>query len=96
MLEKNCKVLIVYKLDIKICVLKECINHQLKNINTIHDLAMLNGTKVHVLLGNITKSMQTNNEWLTHSQVPGWTHLRIHQSVVAESWDSEGAPGFQL
>jgi hypothetical protein len=22
--------------------------------------------------------------------------LRVHQSVVAESWDSEGAPGFQL
>jgi hypothetical protein len=32
---------------------------------------------------------------LTHSQVPGWTHLRVHQSVVAESWDSEGAPDFQ-
>jgi len=33
--------------------------------------------------------------FLTHSQVPGWTHLRVHQSVVAESWDSEGAPDFQ-
>jgi hypothetical protein len=33
---------------------------------------------------------------LTHSQVPGWTHLRVHQSVVAESWDSEGAPSFQV
>jgi hypothetical protein len=32
---------------------------------------------------------------LTHSQVPGWTHLRVHQSVVVESWDSEGAPDFQ-
>jgi hypothetical protein len=32
---------------------------------------------------------------MTHSQVPGWTHLRAHQSVVAESWDSEGAPDFQ-
>jgi hypothetical protein len=32
---------------------------------------------------------------LTHSQVLGWTHLRVHQSVVAESWDSEGAPDFQ-
>jgi hypothetical protein len=32
---------------------------------------------------------------MTHSQVPGWTHLRVHQSVVAESWDSEGAPDFQ-
>jgi hypothetical protein len=32
---------------------------------------------------------------LTHSQVPGWTHLRVHRSVVAESWDSEGAPDFQ-
>jgi hypothetical protein len=31
----------------------------------------------------------------THSQVPGWTHLKVHQSVVAESWDSEGAPDFQ-
>jgi hypothetical protein len=33
---------------------------------------------------------------MTHSQVPGWTHSRVHQSVVAESWDSEGALGFQL
>jgi len=32
---------------------------------------------------------------LTHSQVPGWTHLRVHQSVVAKSWDSEGVPDFQ-
>jgi len=32
---------------------------------------------------------------MTHSQVPGWTHLRVHQSVVAESWDSEGALDFQ-
>jgi hypothetical protein len=32
---------------------------------------------------------------MTHSQVPGWTHLRAHQNVVAESWDSEGAPDFQ-
>jgi len=32
---------------------------------------------------------------LTHSQVSGWTHSRVHQSVVAESWDSKGAPDFQ-
>jgi hypothetical protein len=32
---------------------------------------------------------------MTHSQVPGWTHLRVHQSVVAESWDSEGTLDFQ-
>jgi hypothetical protein len=32
---------------------------------------------------------------MTHSQVPGWTHLRVHQSVVAKSWDSEGVPDFQ-
>jgi hypothetical protein len=32
---------------------------------------------------------------MTHSQVPGWTHLRVHQSVVVESWDSKGAPDFQ-
>jgi hypothetical protein len=32
---------------------------------------------------------------LTHSQVPGWTHLRVHQNVVAESWNSEGALDFQ-
>jgi hypothetical protein len=24
-----------------------------------------------------------------------WTHLRVHLSVVAKSWDSEGAPDFQ-
>jgi len=33
--------------------------------------------------------------FVTHSQAPGWTHLRVHQSVVVESWDSEGAPDFQ-
>jgi hypothetical protein len=32
---------------------------------------------------------------LTHSQVPGWTHLRVQLCVVAESWDSEGTPDFQ-
>jgi len=32
---------------------------------------------------------------MTHSQVPGWTHLKVHQSVTAESWDSKGAPDFQ-
>ncbi len=32
---------------------------------------------------------------MTHSQVPGWTHFRVPQSVVVESWDSEGAPDFQ-
>ncbi len=32
---------------------------------------------------------------MTHSQVPGWTYLTVHQSVVAESWDSEGVPDFQ-
>jgi hypothetical protein len=32
---------------------------------------------------------------LTHSQVLGWTHLRVQLCVVAESWDSEGAPEFQ-
>ncbi len=38
-----------------------------------------------------------NDAWqVTHSQVPGWTHLRVHQNVVAESWDSKGASGFQL
>jgi hypothetical protein len=42
------------------------------------------------------KLIKNNYLNLTHSQVPGWTHLRIHQSVVAESWDSKGAPGFQL
>jgi hypothetical protein len=30
-----------------------------------------------------------------HSQVSGWTHLRVQLCVVAESWDSEGAPDFQ-
>jgi hypothetical protein len=38
----------------------------------------------------------TQTPSLTHSQVPGWTHLRVHKNVVAKSWDSEGAPGFQL
>jgi hypothetical protein len=32
---------------------------------------------------------------MTHSQVPGWTHLRVQLCVVAESWDLEGAPDFQ-
>jgi hypothetical protein len=32
---------------------------------------------------------------VTHSQVPGWIHLRVQLCVVAESWVSEGAPDFQ-
>jgi hypothetical protein len=32
---------------------------------------------------------------LTHSQVPGWTHLRVQLCRVVESWDLEGAPDFQ-
>jgi hypothetical protein len=32
---------------------------------------------------------------MTHSQVPGWTHLRVPRNVVTESWDLEGAPNFQ-
>jgi hypothetical protein len=32
---------------------------------------------------------------MTHSQVPGWTHLRVQLCRVAESWDSEGIPDFQ-
>ncbi len=32
---------------------------------------------------------------MTHSQVPGWTHLGVQLCRVAESWDSEGAPDFQ-
>jgi hypothetical protein len=32
---------------------------------------------------------------MTHSQVPGWTHLRVQLYRVAESWDLEGAPDFQ-
>jgi hypothetical protein len=30
-----------------------------------------------------------------HSQVPGWTHLKVHQSVVAERGTRKGAPDFQ-
>jgi hypothetical protein len=32
---------------------------------------------------------------MTHSQVPGWTHLRVQLCRVAESWDLEGALDFQ-
>jgi hypothetical protein len=32
---------------------------------------------------------------MTHSQVSGWTHLRVQLCRVAESWDWEGAPDFQ-
>ncbi len=32
---------------------------------------------------------------VTHSQVPGWTHLRVQLCVVVESWDSKGVPDFQ-
>jgi hypothetical protein len=32
---------------------------------------------------------------MTHSQVPGWTHLKVQLCRVAKSWDSEGAPDFQ-
>jgi hypothetical protein len=27
---------------------------------------------------------------LMRSLVPGWTHLRVHQSKVVESWDRKG------
>ncbi len=36
-----------------------------------------------------------SSTYMTHSQVPRWTHLKVHLCVVAESWDSEGAPDFQ-
>ncbi len=32
---------------------------------------------------------------VTHSQVSGWTHLRVQLCKVAESGDLEGAPDFQ-
>jgi hypothetical protein len=32
---------------------------------------------------------------VTHSQVPGWTHLRVQLCKVVESWDLEDAPNFQ-
>jgi len=32
---------------------------------------------------------------VTHSQVPGWTHLRVQLCWVAKSWDLKGAPDFQ-
>jgi len=32
---------------------------------------------------------------VTHSQVSGWTHFRVHRSVVTESWDLEDAPNFE-
>jgi hypothetical protein len=41
------------------------------------------------------QTLISQNLGLTHSQVPGWTHLRVHLCVIAESWDSEGAPDFQ-
>jgi hypothetical protein len=44
----------------------------------------------------IKKRKENTHAKVTHSQVPGWTHLRVHQSVVVESWDLEGAPDFQL
>ncbi len=36
-----------------------------------------------------------NTSGVTHSQVPGCTHLRVQLCKVAESWDLEGAPDFQ-
>jgi hypothetical protein len=33
--------------------------------------------------------------WFTRSWVPGWTHLKVHQCQVAESWNLGHAPGFQ-
>jgi len=35
------------------------------------------------------------SQTVTHSQVPGRTHLRVHQSVVAERGIRKGAPDFQ-
>jgi len=46
-------------------------------------------TKQGMLVFRLHSSM------LMHSQVPGWTHLRVQLCVVAESWDLEGTLDFQ-
>jgi hypothetical protein len=33
--------------------------------------------------------------FVTHSQVPGWTHLRVQLCWIAKSWNLRGAPDFQ-
>jgi len=45
----------------------------------------------------VTTHTPENGTWesLTHSQVLGWTHLRVQLCWVAESWDLRGAPDFQ-
>jgi hypothetical protein len=44
---------------------------------------------------NETFKVHEIKQLLTHSQVPGWTHLRVQLCVVAEKWDLRGAPDFQ-
>jgi len=62
-------------------IINHTIHQSFKHIN----IMMSSATKLH------------NFGWIqmTHSQVPGWTHLRVQLCVVAENWDSEGAPDFQ-
>jgi hypothetical protein len=58
--------------------------------------------KVKVLEKAKKEKVQATKGWppnqlkanLTHSPVLGWTHLKVHKSVIAESWDLEGAPDF--
>jgi hypothetical protein len=59
--------------------------------STTHDMHPL--TKIN--WKQVIKRVESRSWQMTHSQVLGWTHLRVHQSVVAENWDSEGAPDFQ-
>jgi len=42
-----------------------------------------------------TKLTLIHKDMMTHSQVPGWTYLRVQLCKVTESWDLEGAPDFQ-
>ncbi len=41
--------LIICNVEIKICIPKECICHQLGNINTIHDFLLFDCLEFHVL-----------------------------------------------
>ncbi len=53
---------------------------------TSHEQTWIHKTHHNVNLGEAN---------VMHSQVLRWTHWRVHQSVVTESWDLEGALDFQ-
>ncbi len=56
------KMTIIYNPYIEIRMLKERIDHQMRNISAIHGRILFNGPDVHVLSGSIHVSMQIGDD----------------------------------